>query len=310
MDRTREALKEMARNDPELAARLVLQTLPAAAARIPPPIVYDLTVEDLGTWRVIVNDEGARVERRDGANGDGNAPAADGVLDFTLTTDASGLAAMAAGTSPLRLMLGGRVRIRGKRRRALKLRAMSASGELSLGEVAAAGIPVDPDDVYRALEYMIDPDWTRGYSFVVEYVVRGDGGGRWFVQIDDGKRVVVTSDPPAARGVDGTMSVSYDTFQSLVAGRLTPAVAMREQLTDVEGDLHPGVMVGRWIDRSQGRDDAEMQRERRQREVQARRAGSWGGVIPTNGNGSKPHLTVEGTAKNDVDVSDPSLAPP
>src|SRR5438874_2735008 len=122
MDRTRTALRDMAREDPELAARLILQTLPAAAGRIPPPLRYDLSVGDMGTWRVSVEDgAGARVERRDEADGDG-----DGQVDFSLSTDPAGLAAMAAGASPLRLMLGGRVRIHGKRRRALKLRAMSS----------------------------------------------------------------------------------------------------------------------------------------------------------------------------------------
>src|SRR3954454_22704433 len=125
MDRTRTALRDMAREDPELAARLILQPLPAAAGRIAPPLRYDLSVGEMGTWRVSVGDDGAQVERRDGLDGDGQ-------VDFVLSTDAAGLAAMAAGRSPLRLMLGGQVRIQGKRRRALKLRAMSAGDDVSL----------------------------------------------------------------------------------------------------------------------------------------------------------------------------------
>src|SRR5918992_2439948 len=121
MDRTREALREMAREDPELAARLILQTLPAAAAKIPPPIAYDLTVDGLGTWRIVVDDSGASV----------GAPNGDRELDFRMTTDADGLAALAAGASPMRLLLGGRLRIRGKRRRAMKLRALAEGEEPS-----------------------------------------------------------------------------------------------------------------------------------------------------------------------------------
>src|SRR2546421_5498359 len=122
MHRTRPALRHMAREDPELAARLILQTLPAAAGRIPPPLRYDLSVADMGTWRVSVEDGGgARVERRDGADGD-----RDGQVDFALSTDPTGLAAMAAGASPPRLMLRGRGRIHGKRRRAAQPRARAA----------------------------------------------------------------------------------------------------------------------------------------------------------------------------------------
>src|SRR5256886_2736353 len=122
MDRTRTALREMAREDPELAARLVLQTLPAAAARIRGPLRYELAVGDMGTWLVVVDDDGARVE-----------PGSDGEVDFVLSTNAEGLARLAAGASPLRLMLGGIVRIRGQRRRAMKLRAMSAANRACMG---------------------------------------------------------------------------------------------------------------------------------------------------------------------------------
>src|SRR3954447_4460448 len=103
MDRTRTALREMARDDPELAARLVLQTLPAASARIPAPLRYHLMVDDIGTWLVSVDHDGARVE-----------PATvepDGDLDFTLRTDAAGLAELAAGGNPMRLGAAGRLRI-------------------------------------------------------------------------------------------------------------------------------------------------------------------------------------------------------
>jgi ribonucleoside-diphosphate reductase beta chain len=37
--------------------------------------------------------------------------------------------------------------------------------------------------------------------------------------------------------------------------------------------------MGRWIDRSQGLDDGELEREARQREVQQSRLGSWGGLV-------------------------------
>src|SRR2546423_3991384 len=94
MDRTRTALGEMAREGPELAARLIIQTLPAAASRIRAPLRYQLTVGDMGTWLVVVDDGGARVEP--GMNGD---------VDFALSTDPAGLAELAAGASPLRLIL-------------------------------------------------------------------------------------------------------------------------------------------------------------------------------------------------------------
>ena len=83
----REALRRMAAEEPELAARLVLMTLPAAAAKIPGTLAYDLEVEGLGAWRVSVSDGHARVDPAEGRDG----------TDFRLRTDPSAFAALAAG---------------------------------------------------------------------------------------------------------------------------------------------------------------------------------------------------------------------
>src|SRR2546423_8056534 len=216
MDRTRTALRQMTREDRELAARLVLQSLPAAAARISPPLAYDLIVGELGTWRVAVTDAGATVERRDPSS-DNGAPAE---VDFRLETDPAGLAAMAAGTSPLRLMLGGRVRIRGKRRRALKLRAMAGDGDLSLADALAAGAELDADAVYRSLEYLIDPEWTRGHRFVLAYEVSGEGGGTWYVHVNDGDRGRGAVEAPEDGVVAGATRLGIDTYRCLMPGLL------------------------------------------------------------------------------------------
>jgi ribonucleoside-diphosphate reductase beta chain len=277
MDRTRQALAEMAREDPELAARLVLQTLPAAVSKIPPPLAYDLTVDPYGTWRVIVEDGNASATPLNG-EGPANGEAPDRELDFRLSTDAEGLAQLAAGASPTKLMLGGKIRIRGKRRRAVKLRALAEGDDPTLADAVRAGAQLDADAIFRALPYLIDPEWTIGHSFVVGYDI--EGVGRWLVHVRDGERVQVTTE-----GEPGTwLKVSADTYRELITGDLTPAQSMRSQRTVVEGPVYPATLVGRWIDRSQGRDDEELRREIAQRGVQARRMGSWGsGGQPTDG---------------------------
>ena len=60
----REALGRMAAEDPELAARLVLMTLPAAAAKIPGTLAYDVELDGLGAWRVSVVAARGRVLQR------------------------------------------------------------------------------------------------------------------------------------------------------------------------------------------------------------------------------------------------------
>ena len=246
MDRTATALEEMAREDPRLAARLIVQTLPGAVNGLG----FDLELSDLGSWHF------------------GN-----GSSEFTLRTDSEGLAAIATGASPLRLLLSGRMRIRGRRRSALKLRALSGRSP-SVSDALAAGAELDADAIYRSLAYLIDPEWTRGHRFTVGYTVTGEGGGTWFVHIRDGERPEVTTE---AEAPDASLTLSIETYRAMVGAELTPAEAMRSHLIDIEGALHPVTLLGRWIDRSQGRDDAELEREERQRAVQARRVGSWGG---------------------------------
>jgi ribonucleoside-diphosphate reductase beta chain len=97
---------------------------------------------------------------------------------------------------------------------------------------------------------------------------------------------VRVSEPANGREPDAVVSVSGDTFRRLVSGDLSPTDAMRLQLTSVEGQIYPVTLLGRWIDRAQGNDDAELEREERQRALQAARAGSWGSNV--NGASASP----------------------
>jgi ribonucleoside-diphosphate reductase beta chain len=270
MDRTSQAIAVMAREDPELAARLVIQTLPAAAAKVPGKLTYGLVVEGLGEYTVVI--DSGRAEVIEGLNGS---------TEFNLSTNVSGLAALAAGTSPMRLIVSGRVRIRGNRLRARKLRAMS-NGPVDLADVVANGGSVDPDLLYRSLPYLIDPEWTRGHAYLLRYVI---GDQSWDIEVRDGEPIRV-SEPSNGRQPDSVVAVSPDTFRKLLSRELSPTDAMRLQLTSIEGQIYPVTLLGRWMDRSQGRDGAELERERRQRELQAARAGSWGSNV--NGASASP----------------------
>lgn len=258
-DRMRVALERMAREEPGLAARLVVMTLPAAVRRLEGPLSYDLIVRDLGAWRV---SDG----RMEPLNGQG------GAVDFRLSTDPEGLSALVAGASPLKLMLSGRVRIRGSRRAAARLRVLSEADDVTIADALRHGGEVDPDAIYRALPYLIDPGWTRGHAFVVGYHV--EPGGSWYVHVNDGAPLTVTAQRPAR--VDADSHVPAGIYARLVAGELSPTAALRDRLIRVDGRLHAATLLGRWIDRAQGRDDAEQEREERQRLVQANRLGVWG----------------------------------
>jgi ribonucleoside-diphosphate reductase beta chain len=284
------ALRRMAKADPELAARLIVHALPAAAATLPAGLSWRLSVEGLGDWTVSGSEDGgpAKVEP---SNGDGDE-------DFALEIDPSGLARLAAGQSPLGMMLRRRLRLRGKRRKAMALRHLDS--DAGPRELARLGVPVDTDLLYRSLEYAVDPEWARGHRFTVAFEVLGEGGGSWLVEVDDGKvRVHSGAAEKAAREPDSTVRLSIDTWMALLRGDLTPTKAMQTGLTRAEGALHPVTLIGRWADRAEGIDGPELEREERQRVVQANRSGSWGSS--SNGAASRTIDPAQGGAASKRD---------
>ena len=268
-DRQRVALHRMVAHDPELAARLILMTLPGAASKVGGTMSYVLDVQEVGTHRVSISGGRARVDR--GEDGDD--------ADFRLQTDARTLVDLVTGThGPLGLMMRGRLRIRGKRRKALKLRQMS-NGEVSMADVVEAGGSLDPDILYRSLPYLIEPEWTKGHDFTVRYVVGDDS---WYVTAADGRPLTVSRD-----GEDpvGTATVSLETYERMAAGQLSPSIAMQNQLTKIDGEVHPITLLGRWIARAQGLDEAELKREKKQRRLQQKRAGLYDSSGDQDGHG-------------------------
>ena len=225
--------------------------------------------------------------------------------DFRLQTDARTLVELVTGTrGPLGLMLRGRLRIRGKRRRAMKLRQMS-SGDLSMAEVVESGGRLEPDILYRSLPYLIEPEWTQGHDFTVRYVVTGEGGGTWYVSVRDGQPLEVTAELPDGRDIAGSASVSFDSYQRMASGQLSPSQAMQNQLTKVEGKIHPVTLLGRWIARAQGADDAELKREGKQRKLQEKRANLYaaGGGVGGPGQGDPGH-DAEGGVRDGAGLLD------
>jgi ribonucleoside-diphosphate reductase beta chain len=281
-ERRRAALERVAEDDPVLAARLVLMTLPAAAARIRGRLVYVLDVEGVGAYRVRVSDGRAHVEVVQADDPDD--------VDFRLATDPRALVSLVTGAArPLGLMLRGRMKVRGSRLRALRLRAM-AGAEPGLDEVVASGGRLDPDVMYRTLPYLIHPDWTKGHDFILRYDVTGaPEGGTWYLRARDGEGLAVESEPPEDTDLTATVRVDYDAYQRMAAGELTPTEAMQRRLTQIEGQIPPVTLLGRWIERAQGRDDAELAREQRQRRVQVQRALLWTGNGAGPGQGDPGH---------------------
>jgi ribonucleoside-diphosphate reductase beta chain len=260
----------MAESDPELAARLIVQSLPAAAD-LPDGLSYRLELDGLGAWTVSSLGGRTRVaEVLAGADLNGEA--------FAISTDAETLARVASGSNPVGPLARGRLKLRGRRRKALALRHLSP--DAGPRELARLGDPVDPDLVFRSLAYAIEPEWTRGHRFTVAYQLVGEGGGTWRVEVDDGR---VRVERGLGEDPDAIVRIRYSDWMKLLSGELTPSDSMRLGKTEIEGKIPPVTRIGRWIDRAQGIDGPELEREERQRRLQAENAGSWGSEVTGNG---------------------------
>jgi ribonucleoside-diphosphate reductase beta chain len=261
----------MAESDPELAARLIVQSLPAAAATLPAGLSYRLELDGIGAWTVSSLGGRAKVaEVLAGADLNGEA--------FAISTDAATLARVASGRNPLGALATRRLRLRGRRRKAMALRRLSA--DAGPRDLARIGLPVDADLVFRSLAYAIEPEWTRGHRFTVAYQLVGEGGGTWRVEIDDGR---IRVERGLGENPDAIVRIRYSDWLRLLSGEISPSDAMRLGYTEVEGKIFPVTRMGRWIDRAEGIDAPELVREERQRRRQAENAGSWGSKVPSNG---------------------------
>jgi hypothetical protein len=234
----RGALVRMAREDPQLAGRLIVGLLPAQGPLIDDALEYDLTIRGLGTFAVSLWSGQAKIEsvlrRRSRRR-----------TAFHLAADPVVLAEILAGRKLEIGRFSRRCRVRGREVGRLEEVRLATHAPYALSGAARSGARLDPDPIFRAFPYAIHPGWTRGHSFCVAQEVRGEG--EWFVSIADGAPVRVTTErptePPAA-----TVSMSRTTFDLLLR-REPPPPGGRPA---IRGDRRAVELLRTWTDRAQG----------------------------------------------------------
>ena len=185
----RGALVRLAHDDPAAATRLLLGLVPAQRALITSPLEYDLCIRGHGLYAVSVTAEGAQVRPIE-------LPRPRAVAAFCVTADVVCLAEVLAGVEKRMGRWVGSVRLRGRRRRARALRDALVRADLSLAAAARAGADLEPELVFGAFAYAIDPAWTRGHRFTVAQEIADPEPVRWHIAVRDGARVTVDRRPP------------------------------------------------------------------------------------------------------------------
>jgi hypothetical protein len=234
------AFRTLANRDPSSAGRLLLALLPAQRAADPRPIAYDLVLGDLAAARVTVSRTGAQVDL-------GDTPRPTTEVDFQLVGDLASIARLlAAGPWRRRLGrlgLGPRMaRVRGDRAR---LRALEhlLSAPLTLGQLRAAGVGLDPLLAMTLAAAMIEPDWTRGERFTIAHREPHASSPDAHLHIRDAGAAIVTAEPPHGP-VATTIECAADELLVVLGGEQVALVA-------ISGDQRPLALVRQWLDRAQ-----------------------------------------------------------
>jgi hypothetical protein len=151
-------------------------------------------------------------------------------------------------TAPDARLRRSRVRVRGTWRRRRALRHLPRTS-LGLGDLARAGVWVDLSLAYRALTYLIDPDWTRGHTFCIAHEVTGPSPGPRYVQVHDGTRPEVTRTPPPD-GPTATVRLTQKAFQARLDDELP--VSDGEDKPAIRGDVRAFSALAQWTEWARG----------------------------------------------------------
>ena len=87
---------------------------------------------------------------------------------------------------------------------------------------------------FDGLQATIDPNKTAGMTAIFQFNATGDGGGEWFVQIEDGKTHILKG---TAQNPTITMTAEAQDWLDMVNGDLSGQTAFLTGKLRIEGDV-------------------------------------------------------------------------
>lgn len=233
----RRAFRRLVVQDPAAAGRLLVALLPAQHVADRRPVAYDLVLGESTDICVQVS-AGAGPPRIDF----GEASRSLSEVDFQVTGDLASIARLVAAGRVRRRFGRGLARVRGERARFSALERL-VSTPLTLRELHAAGVRLDPALALTIVSLVIDPAWTAGERFTIAHEVRGARLAGAFLHVRDGGAPLVT-DRPAAGPVETTIVSPADMLLPTLAGDRSADVFVR-------GEQRPLTLLAHWLERAQ-----------------------------------------------------------
>jgi hypothetical protein len=225
--------------DASAAGRLLLALLPAQHAAEPRPVSYDLVMSDVLVAHVTVGSTGANVELDASAR-----PPTE--VDFQLVGDLARIARLLAA-GPVRRRFGGLAlgrpvaRVRGRRARLAALDDLIGA-RLTLAQLHAAGVRLDPVLALTMAGLMIEPVWTAGERFALGHRELASPAPDGYLLVRDGWPPLASSAPPH-EPVTTVLACPTDQLLAVLGGAVAP--------NEVAGDRRPLALLRQWLDRAQ-----------------------------------------------------------
>jgi hypothetical protein len=228
------AIERLAGRDAQAAAKLVVALLPVQRLFVTHDTTYDLTVTELGTFRVQLHAGATTVEPQ-------AEPGGRREVDFHLEGPAAALSEFAGGGTRRRPK---GTHLEGSRRRLKKL-LKELRDPIRLADVARSGALIEPGLILAALAAGVDPAQTAGHTFTVAWNVTGQRGGTWTVKVGDGFPTVSEGEPEG--GATATVHVAQGAFLPLLAG-VAPPPGLQPSVT---GNANAVALLRAWFDGAQ-----------------------------------------------------------
>ena len=208
------ALASMLERDPLMSGRLVLALLPAQRLVHAAPLAYDLVLADRGCIQVTVAGDYWSVEERD-------SPRSAGAVQFRLDGDLPSLARLVAARRIRRGLRRSGARLTGDRRAARAMLSL-VKAPLSISELVAAGVVVDPPVALALAAAMIEPAWTRGERFTIGFSEPDASTVQARLEVRDGAAPAIGEGEPS-EPLSATIVCPPDSLLAVLDGTIAAA---------------------------------------------------------------------------------------